>query len=177
MLFKGITAAIAMALGHLPNGDYSVEERIDGLEYSLEENKELFSTWCEYYQASCQSGDVFAEFVFKNVYDAVTENGESEDRYEDIFLRQVIAFGVKAFRIAERKHELSFTNDEVQWRIDQFIEAVKPDVRRQAKWIRLLYIEYYQGNIDARTVLELEAKAGLNITSKHLSVLLNRPKA
>jgi hypothetical protein len=174
-MLASISAAIAIALTHLPNGTYDIEQNSEELEYSLEQNQELWSTWCNYYQASCRSGNIFVESVFQRVFEAVTES--SDETYESIFQRQIVAFGVNALRQADQKHNLNIDQDIARARIAQFREAVKEDAYKYAEIIQILYLEYYNGEIDAIDVLTAEAHLGISIAEKYLPILLNRPMA
>lgn len=174
-MLASITSAIAIALTHLPDGTYDVEKNVEGLEYSIEQNQELWDTWCNYYQASCRNGGIFVESVFERVFNSVTET--SEVSYGSIFQRQIVAFGVNALREADRKHNLNMDPDIARERIAEFREAVKADAYQYADLIQILYLEYYNGEIDAIDVLTVEAELGIAITEKYLSILLYRPKA
>jgi translation elongation factor EF-1beta len=175
-MIKSLTAAIALAVSFFPTGVTNIQEESEGLEYSKEQNQELWTTWCDYYQASCQNEGVFVESVFKKVYFAVTEQSE-ELTYQEVFARQVNAFGLNALRIAVNKHDLKLDADDVRERMSNFIEATQEDSYRHSKIIQMLYLEFYQGDLDAIDVLRAEAQLGIAIAEKHLGVLLNRPKA
>jgi hypothetical protein len=176
MIIKSITAAVALAASLVPTGVINIEENSEELEYSKEQNQELWTTWCDYYQASCQDGGIFVESVFRKVYFAVTEQSE-ETTYQEIFARQVNAFGINALRIANQKHDLNIDAESARERVIEFAKATLPESYRYSKIIQILYLEYYNGDLDAIDVLRAESRLALAIAEKHLPILLNRPKA
>lgn len=175
-MIASITAAIAFAISHFSPGVTNIEEEAAGLEYNVEQNRELWETWCNYYQASCQQGSIFVESVFKRTFFATTEQSEDET-YEEIFHRQIVSFGVNALRMADREHDLGMSADQARARVNEFRQATQEDAHQYAKIIQVLYLEYYNGNLEAIDLLRAEARLGIAITEEHMGILLNRPMA